>query len=94
MIILYYMDAQLAYFYAALSQLDIIVPPEKQHLYHLIFGSKILASFTTLEDMLHAADHKFKGLICLRYSPLTHNLIKIQSLWRGALVRRKMSTPR
>ena len=86
------MDAQVAYFYAALSQLDTIVPPEKQHLYHLIFGSKILASFTTMEDMLDAANNKFGGLICLRYSPITRNLIKIQALWRGALVRKGKTT--
>ena len=88
------MDQALSWFYGAVSQLDIIVPPEKQHLYHLIFGSKIIASFNTLEEMIVAANNEFCGLICLRYSPLTHNLRKIQSLWRGALVRRRMSTPR
>ena len=86
------MDQTLSWFYGAVSQLDIIVPPEKQHLYHLIFGSKIIASFNTLEEMIDAADNEFCGLICLRYSPLTHNLIKIQSLWRGALVRKRIST--
>ena len=81
------MDPQGAYFYAALSQLDTIVPPNKQHLYHLIFGSNILASFTNAPDMLKAAENDFSGLICLRYFPLTHSVTKIQSLWRGAVVR-------
>jgi hypothetical protein len=77
------MEIQLAYFDALMTHLNKIVPPEKRHLYHLIFGSRIIDSFNTAKEMIYVDKTVHKYLACARYYPI-HNLsTKIQALWRG-----------
>ena len=77
------MDEQLAYFDAVMKHLERIVPPEKRHLYHLIFGSSIIDSFPTAKEMEDADKNKYEGLVCVRYYPYIYSATRIQALWRG-----------
>ena len=77
------MNEQLAYFDALMKHLNKIVKPKQRHQYHLIFGSRIIASFNTAEEMIYADKTVHKYIVCAKYFPL-HNLsTRIQALWRG-----------
>ena len=73
----------LAYLDALMERLDTIVPSSQRHLYHLIFGSTIIGSYKTAEEMMHADEHDHKFIVCVRYFPLSFLITKVQALWRG-----------
>ena len=77
------MDKQLAYFDALMKHLNKIVKPEQRHQYHLIFGDRIIDSFNTAEEMIHADKTTYECLVCVRYFPLNNLSTRIQALWRG-----------
>ena len=77
------MDEQLAYFNALMKHLNRIVKPEQRHQYHLIFGDRIIASFNTAKEMIHADKTVHKYIVCVRYFPLDNLSTRIQALWRG-----------
>jgi len=81
------MNQQLAYLDALTLYIDKIVLQEKRHLYHLIFGSRIIGSYTTLREMEYASKHTFRNLVCVKYYPLHSLCTRIQSVWRGHRVR-------
>ena len=43
------------YMKTVLDNVDHIIPPEKQHLYHLLLGPNILGTYTNRKDMDYAA---------------------------------------
>ena len=81
------------YVNTVLNNVDHIIPPDQQHLYHLLLGPTILGTYTNKEDMDYAAQYVFPYICCLKYIPIPGALlkhwccIKIQSLWRGYKVR-------
>ena len=81
------MDEQLAYFVAVMKHLNKIVPPEKRNQYHLIFGSSIIGSYKTAEEMIYADQNEHQYIVCVKYFPLDNLLTRIQALWRGYYTR-------
>ena len=77
------MDEQLAYFDALMKHLNKIVKPEQRRQYHLIFGSRIINSFNTAEEMIYADEIVYKNVVCVKYFPLDNLSTRIQALWRG-----------
>lgn len=85
------MNRELQYMEAVMANLNTLIHPRKQHLYHLLLGRTILGTYTSKEDMENAASKEWGCVACLRYIPPIPPQVwacrKIQILWRKYRVR-------
>ena len=76
------LERQITYLTDFMKRLDTIIPPDKQHLYHLVFGNKIFGSYTSLAELIKADEEEFQYIALARYYPLNHLATIIQTAWR------------
>ena len=79
---------QTTYLMEFMKRLDTIIPPDKQHLYHLVFRDQIFGSYTSLTELIKADEEEFEFIALVRYYPMDRLATMIQALWRGYNVRR------
>jgi len=82
------LERQITYLTEFMKRLDTIIPPDKQHLYHLVFRDKIFGSYTSLAQLKKAENEEFQYIVLARYYPMDRLATMIQALWRGYNVRR------
>ena len=82
------LERQITYLEEFMKRVNTIIPPDKQHLYHLVFRDQIFGSYTSLADLIKADEEEFQYIALARYYPMDHLATMIQALWRGYNVRR------
>ena len=81
------LERQINYLEEFMKRLDTIIPPDKQHLYHLVFRDKIFGSYTSLAELIKADEEEFQYIALARYYPMDRLATMIQACWRGYSVR-------
>ena len=66
-----------------IRHMNIIVPANERHLFHIIFGDRIIGTYKTRHEMNNDIKECFKNICVIGYIPFNHLTTKIQSLWRG-----------
>ena len=64
------MMTQVALMDGYLKVIHDIVPETQRDKFHLILGTQIIGTYTTLEDATRAEREEFKHVACLKYIPL------------------------
>ncbi len=75
---------QLKYLGELIRHMNVIVPANERHLFHIIFGDRIIATYKTRDEMNNDLKELLLKNVCvIGYIPFNHLTTKIQSLWRG-----------
>ena len=74
---------QLMYIEELIKRMNHIIPTGESHLFHVIFGDRIIGTYKTESEMRYHVKHAFKNICVALYIPKDYLTTKIQSLWRG-----------
>ena len=52
-----------------------IIPPDQQDKYHILMGDQIIGTYNTFKELTRAEKEEFKHIACMKYIPLSKNVI-------------------